>query len=148
MKKAIRLAIFKWRQTDPELFLCAVRWYLRYSLSLRDVEELHSERGLEADHTTIWRGSYWSPFRRAEGGQRRVDQKVVPEGIVPLSRLQHSVDPAEVVEAGAARPEKRHHARQPATGRRNGRAPRERRVGVGALVNNLNACSRLTIFIR
>jgi transposase, IS6 family len=35
--------------------LCAVRWYLRYSLSLRDVEELLVERGLEADHTTIWR---------------------------------------------------------------------------------------------
>jgi hypothetical protein len=32
-----------------------VRWYLRYSLSLRDVEELLAERGLEADHTTIWR---------------------------------------------------------------------------------------------
>jgi IS6 family transposase len=39
----------------PELILCAVRWYLRYSLSLRDVEELLAERGLEADHTTIWR---------------------------------------------------------------------------------------------
>jgi transposase-like protein len=55
MKKAIRPAIFKWRQTEPELILCAVRWYLRYSLSFRDVEELLSERGLEADHTTIWR---------------------------------------------------------------------------------------------
>jgi transposase, IS6 family len=32
-----------------------VRWYLRYSLSLRDVEELLAERGLVADHTTIWR---------------------------------------------------------------------------------------------
>ena len=50
-------AIFKWRQTEPELILCAVRWCLRYSLSLRDVEELLSERGLEADHTTIWRWS-------------------------------------------------------------------------------------------
>jgi IS6 family transposase len=39
----------------PELILCAVRWYLRYSLSLRDVEELFAERGLAADHTTIWR---------------------------------------------------------------------------------------------
>src|SRR5271157_2238034 len=39
----------------PELILCAVRWYLRYSLSPRDVEELLSERGLAADHTTIWR---------------------------------------------------------------------------------------------
>jgi len=31
------------------------RWYLRYSLSLHDVEELLEERGLEADHTTVWR---------------------------------------------------------------------------------------------
>ena len=55
MKQTIRPATFKWRQTEPELILCAVRWYLRYSLSFRDVEELLSERGLEADHTTIWR---------------------------------------------------------------------------------------------
>ena len=55
MKETIRPAIFKWRQTEPELILCAVRWYLRYSLSFRDVEELLSERGLETDHTTIWR---------------------------------------------------------------------------------------------
>ncbi len=55
MKNATRPAIFKWRQTAPELILCAVRWYLRYALSLRDVEELLAERGLQADHTTIWR---------------------------------------------------------------------------------------------
>jgi transposase-like protein len=52
---ASRPAIFKWRQTEPVLILCAVRWYLRYSLSLRDVEELLEERGLEADRTTVWR---------------------------------------------------------------------------------------------
>jgi transposase-like protein len=50
-----RPAIFKWRQTEPGLILCAVRWYLRYSLSLRDVEELLEERGLNLDHTTVWR---------------------------------------------------------------------------------------------
>src|ERR1700686_319518 len=55
MNNAARPAIFKWRQTAPELILCSVRWYLRYSLSLRDVEELLAERGLEVDHTTIWR---------------------------------------------------------------------------------------------
>ena len=55
MKKTIRPAIFKWRQTEPELILCAVRCYLRYSLSFHDVEELLGERGLKADHTTIWR---------------------------------------------------------------------------------------------
>jgi transposase, IS6 family len=50
-----RPAIFKWRQTEPGFILCAVRWYLRYSLSLRDVEELLEERGLNVDHTTVWR---------------------------------------------------------------------------------------------
>ena len=46
---------FKWRHFAPERILAAVRWYLRYSLSLRDVEELLTERGLFVDHTTIWR---------------------------------------------------------------------------------------------
>ena len=44
-----RPAIFKWRQTKPGLILRAVRWYLRYFLSLRDVEELLEERGLDVD---------------------------------------------------------------------------------------------------
>ena len=39
-KKEIRLAILKWLQTEPELILCGVRWYLRYSLSFRDAAEL------------------------------------------------------------------------------------------------------------
>ena len=55
VKKAIRPAIFTWRQTEPELILCAVRWYLRDSLSFRDGEERLRERGLEADPTTNWR---------------------------------------------------------------------------------------------
>ena len=50
-----RPAIFKWRQTEPGFILCAVRWYLRYSRSLREVEELLEERGLNVDHTTVWR---------------------------------------------------------------------------------------------
>jgi transposase, IS6 family len=32
-----------------------VRWYLRYSLSYRDLEEMMRERGLQVDHTTIYR---------------------------------------------------------------------------------------------
>ena len=51
---AIPPAIFKCRQTEPVLILSAVRWYLRYSLSPRDVKELFKERGLEVDHTTVW----------------------------------------------------------------------------------------------
>ena len=47
---ATRPAIFKWRQPEPVLILSAVRWYLRHSLWLRDVEELLKERGsLEVD---------------------------------------------------------------------------------------------------
>jgi len=30
---------FKWRHFEPELILLCVRWYLRYQLSYRDVEE-------------------------------------------------------------------------------------------------------------
>ena len=36
MKQASRPAIFKWRQTEPGLILCAVRWYLRSLLSFRE----------------------------------------------------------------------------------------------------------------
>jgi IS6 family transposase len=38
-----------------EVILLAVRWYLRYGLSYRDVEELLAERGVEVDHVTIYR---------------------------------------------------------------------------------------------
>ena len=37
------------------MVLLAVRWYLRYGLSYRDVEELLAERGIEVDHVTIYR---------------------------------------------------------------------------------------------
>ena len=47
--------IFKWRQFEPAMIVASVNWYLRYSLSLRDVEELLIERGVSADHTTVWR---------------------------------------------------------------------------------------------
>jgi transposase-like protein len=35
--------------------MIAVRWYLRYALSYRDVEELLAERGIEVDHVTVYR---------------------------------------------------------------------------------------------
>ena len=48
-------ALFKWRKFEPEMILLAVGWYLRFSLSYRDVEELLAERGLLVDHVTVWR---------------------------------------------------------------------------------------------
>jgi len=46
---------FKWRHFTTAIILLTVRWYLRYSLSYRDLEELMSKRNLSLDHTTIYR---------------------------------------------------------------------------------------------
>ena len=46
---------FKWRLYEAEIMLLCVRWYLRYVLSYRDLEEIMRERGLHRDHTTIYR---------------------------------------------------------------------------------------------
>ena len=47
--------MFKWRHFEPAIITCAVGWYLRFSLSYRDVEEPLTGRGIPAGHTTIWR---------------------------------------------------------------------------------------------
>src|SRR5215211_7555825 len=47
--------MFKYRHYEAEIILLCVRWYLRYSLSYRDLEEIMAERGLSVDHTTIYR---------------------------------------------------------------------------------------------
>jgi hypothetical protein len=67
---ATRPAIFEWRQTEPTLILCTVRWYLRYSLSLRNVEVLLAERGRE-DCPAAFRassGDIWLPERQCRTG--------------------------------------------------------------------------------
>ncbi len=45
---------FKWRHFEAEIILLCVRWYLRYALSYRNLEEMMLERGLQVDHTTIY----------------------------------------------------------------------------------------------
>jgi IS6 family transposase len=66
--------LFKWRQFEPEMILLAVGWYLRFSLSYRDVEELLAERGLHADHVTVWR---WVQ-RYAPEMERRLRSELKP----------------------------------------------------------------------
>ena len=46
---------FKWRYYRGDIILWCVRWYLRYSLTYRDLEEIMAERNLSVDHVTIWR---------------------------------------------------------------------------------------------
>jgi transposase, IS6 family len=70
----------------PDVILVAVRWYLRYGLSYRDVEELLAERGITVDHVTVFR---WvqrftpllidaaRPCRHAPGDRWFVDETYV-----------------------------------------------------------------------
>jgi transposase, IS6 family len=39
----------------PDVIVVAVRWYLRFGLSYRNVEELLAERAVEVDHVTVYR---------------------------------------------------------------------------------------------
>ena len=53
---------FKGRHFQKEMILQRIRWYLAYSLSYRDIEEIMEERGFEVDHSTIQRWVvYFSP---------------------------------------------------------------------------------------
>ena len=47
--------LFKWRHFQGEIIVLCTRWYLRYGLSYRDLEEMMAERGLQGDHSTIAR---------------------------------------------------------------------------------------------
>jgi transposase, IS6 family len=71
-----RATLFQKRHFAAEIIVTCVRWYLRFSLSLRDVEELMAERGLSVDHTTIWR---WTQTYAPEV-QRRLRGQLKPKG--------------------------------------------------------------------
>jgi transposase, IS6 family len=51
----VQSSAFKGFRFPPEIIVLALRWYLRFGLSYRDVEELLAERGIEVDHVTIYR---------------------------------------------------------------------------------------------
>jgi transposase-like protein len=55
MMKSKHPADFKWRHFQGEIILQCVRWYCKYGISYRDLEEMMSERGLSIDHTTLYR---------------------------------------------------------------------------------------------
>jgi IS6 family transposase len=73
----------------PEVISIAVRWYLRYGLSYRDVEELLAERGVTVDHVTVYRWvqrftpefvSAARPRRHVPGDRWFVDETYVKVG--------------------------------------------------------------------
>ena len=46
---------FEWRHFLPDVIMLNVRWLCRYALSYRDLQEMMAERGVEVDHSTIFR---------------------------------------------------------------------------------------------
>lgn len=80
---------FKWRHFEPEVILLCVRWYLRYQLSYRDLEEMMRERGLAVDHTTVFRwvqryapeiNKRMRPHLKLTGASYRIDETYVKVG--------------------------------------------------------------------
>ena len=71
----------------------AVRWYLRYGLSYRDVEELLAERGVTIDHVTIYRwvqrfapefAEAARPCRQAPGDRWFADETYINETYIKV----------------------------------------------------------------
>jgi hypothetical protein len=53
--RSLVMSEFKWRHFEGEIILWAVRWYCRYGISYRDLEQMMGERGVSVDHSTIYR---------------------------------------------------------------------------------------------
>jgi IS6 family transposase len=82
----VHRSAFRGFRFPPEVITVAVRWYLRYGLSYRDVEELLAERGVEVDHVTVYRwvqrftplfADAARPLRHAVGDRWFVDETYV-----------------------------------------------------------------------
>jgi hypothetical protein len=70
--RAVSSSAFAGFRFPPEIIVLAVRRYLRYGLSYRDVEELLAERGIEVDHVTVYRWvQRFTPLLADAAGQCR-----------------------------------------------------------------------------
>jgi len=79
-------ALFKGRHFNHMLIIQAVRWYITYKLSYRDVCDLMAERGVALVHTTIMRWvqrfvpvfeKKWKKYARPVGSSWRVDETYI-----------------------------------------------------------------------
>jgi IS6 family transposase len=80
---------FKWRHYESQIILLCVRWCCRYQLSYRDLEEIMRERGLNVDHTTVFRwvqkyapeiNQRIRPHLNLAGASYRVDETYIKVG--------------------------------------------------------------------
>ena len=77
---------FKGRQFTAEIILWAVRWYLQFPISYRDLERMFADRGVQVNHTTLfrWIQAYAPeldkrvrPHLRMTNGSWRVDETYI-----------------------------------------------------------------------
>ncbi|MFC1460799.1 IS6 family transposase [Microvirga arabica] len=77
---------FKGRQFTAEIILWAVRWYLQFPISYRDLECMLADRGVQVDHTTVFRwiqayapelNKRTRPHLRMTNGSWRVDETYI-----------------------------------------------------------------------
>nr|WP_230389712.1 IS6 family transposase [Piscirickettsia salmonis] len=74
---------FSGRHFKKDLIMMAIRWYIAYTLSYRDIEELMAERGIQVDHSTIHRwllsieGRFKKRYKRQPGASWRLDETYI-----------------------------------------------------------------------
>ena len=96
-----KLDLFKFKQYESEIILLTVRWYLKYSLSYRNLVEMMEERGLHMAHTTIKRWVHQFGPELYDNTQIRGERRDVREPAVPCCLfhepeaygLQNQTDP-------------------------------------------------------
>ena len=115
------MSVFKRRRCPAEIILLCVRWYCRYGISYRDLEEMMDERGVAVDHVTLYRWvQRYAPelekrvrwYQGYRSSSWRVDETYVRVGGKPVpGRRQartsdrfHAVRPPEHQGGGAFRP--------------------------------------------
>ncbi len=93
---------FEWRHFESSVILLCVRWYCRYQLSYRDLEEMMRVRGPSVDHVTIFRwvrryapeiNERMRPYLKMSGTSYRLDETYVKVG-KGWKYLYRAVDPA------------------------------------------------------
>jgi transposase-like protein len=103
---------FSGRHFSKEIILTAIRWYLRYKLSYRDIEELMYELGIKIDHSTInrWVVKYVPllvtkarPHKRSVGISWRLDETYIKAFHSAHATLQ-VVELIQMIRKGQVRP--------------------------------------------
>src|SRR6185295_5710052 len=107
LEESILRRVLKRLHYPLDVMLLCVRWYAAYALSLRNLEEMMAERGVQVDHATVHR---WAQkilpvlakaFRRRKrpvGRRWRMDETYIPVGgqwkylYRAVDRLGHAVD--------------------------------------------------------